>query len=880
MERSRTFFGLAAGAALGAVLLGATMTPLMAEELPLFAPLGDGGSLAAPLPALSEAALSETVPSPQSVLGYSLGERFTSHAQILAYLDALDAASERLVRIDYGKTAEGRPLRLYAFSSAANLAQLDELRRRNLRLADPEGLPPKVVDEMKRSQPAIVWLAFGVHGNETSSSEAALALAYTLAAAPPQSELAKSLDDMVVLIDPLVNPDGRDRYVAFYQGAAGEKPDGDPLSLEHREPWPSGRPNHYLIDLNRDWAWLTQRETRARVSAYRLWEPHVYVDFHEMGVEQTYFFPPAADPVHPLLEGNTVDWLEIFGRANAEAFDRNAWLYFIHEEYDFFYPGYGDTYPSLRGAIGMTYEAGGGGRAGLLTELKTGEIKTLSDRIVRHYTSALATLKTASSKRRDLVRDFVSRRAERGAARSYLWAADQPGARFLGSLLESHGIEVRQLGQSQQLRVHTVMPGGEVERSFRAGTLIATTEQPLGRLLRALFDAEPNLEETFIATQAQRVAQGLDSEFYDMTAWSLPLALNLEAWVHEGQVSGLKPTSTFEAKIEGDGGVGFLLPPQGLDSYRAIFQLAAAGYRARFATEAIEGDAGSRGSFFLPRQGNPPDLEAKVSQVAAELGVEFERLGTSWQDEGPSLGSARMLPLRRPKVALLGGAGINPNAYGFLWHLFDQDLQFPVSRFEARQLGDDILSQIDVLVLPDGDYSRLLEEGPARKLEAWVRAGGTLVAIGSAIPTLQARGFTKVQALKASEVAVEDPENPGLKKIELPMPQPGAILATEWVGHHALAAGLPAPPPTLFQGSNVFEGTGDPRVDVLLVRRQDPVLAGVVWAESVPRISGSLLVAREGLGRGRVVLFAQDPYFRLFWRGTTPLFLNAVLGVE
>lgn len=883
MKVCRLRFAAAAGLALFAALAApaalpaedAASAPTSAPENPLlFAPLGDGGRFAAPP---TEGGL----PSPQSFLGYALGERFTNHARLLEYLDALDAASDRLTRIDYGRTAEGRPLRLYVVSSPDNLQQLEELRRRNLRLADPGNLPPKLYDDLKRTVPAIVWLAFGVHGNESSSSEAALGVAYTLAAAPAQSELGKALDEMIVLIDPLVNPDGRDRYVAFYQAAAGERPDADLRSLEHREPWPGGRANHYLIDLNRDWAWLSQRESRARVAAYRLWEPHVYVDFHEMGVEQTYFFPPAAEPIHPLLEGSAIDWMEIFGRANAEAFDHNGWLFFNREEYDLFFPGYGDTYPTLRGAVGMTYEAGGGGRAGLRSQLRNGEIRTLSDRVARHYTTALATLRTAAAKRRDLVRDFAARRAERGGTpRTYLWAADLPEARDLARLLESHGIEVRQLGQGQQLKVHTVMPGGEVERSFRSGTFAASTEQPLGRLLRALFDAEPILDEALVATQVQRVGLGLDAEFYDATAWSLPLALNLETWVHEGSVSGLRDKADREPSLVSEPAAAYLLPPQGLDTYRAFFALAAQGLRWRFASEGLEGDAGTRGSFFLPRQGNPPDLEAKVANAARELGVDFERLASSWQEEGPSLGSNKMLPLRRPRIALLAGAGVDANSHGFLWHLFDQDLQTPVSRFESGQLSDDVLADLDVLILPDGDYGRALDDALARRLEGWLRSGGTLVGIAGAIPALQERGLTKVRQIKPAETPVDDPERPGAKKIELPLSQPGAILATEWVGRHPLAAGLPAPPPVLFHGAMILEPTGDPRIDVLLVRRQDPVLAGVIWPDSLARISGSLLVAREELGRGQVVLFSQDPYFRLYWRGTTPLFLNAVLGVE
>lgn len=881
MRALRWKAGLAGTVLTGMMLAGTALAsdtalasaPVLAEGRPLFAPLGDGGRMAAP-------PMQEGLPSPQDFLGYPLGERFTDQGRVLAYFDALDAASDRLERIDYGTTPEGRPLRLYVFSSAENLGQLEELRRRNLRLADPGNLPQKLLEDLRRTQPAIVWLAFGVHGNEAASSEAALAVAYTLAASPAQSELSKSLDEMVVLLDPMVNPDGRDRYVNFYRSVTGQQPDADLRSMEHREPWPGGRPNHYLIDLNRDWAWLSQRESQARVAAYRFWEPHVYVDFHEMGVEQSYFFPPAAEPVHPLLGGSSLEWMEIFGRANAEAFDRNGWLFFNHEEFDLFFPGYGDTYPTLRGAIGMTYEVGGSGRAGLRAELRNGEIKTLSDRIVRHYTTALATLHTAGDRRRDLVRDFADRRAERSISRTYLWADDLPEARELADLLESHGIVVRQLGQGQQMKVHTVMSGSEVERGLSAGTYAASTEQPLGRLLRALFDAEPMIDEALVAAQNERVGMGLDAEFYDSTAWSLPLAFNLETWVHEGLVSGLRDRATRETGLIGEGGAAFLLPPQGIATYRAMLRLAADGLRWRFASESIEGDEGTRGSFFLPRQGNPPDLEARVVRAARELGVNFERLASSWQDDGPSLGSSKMLSLRPPRIGLAAGPGVEANSHGYLWHLFDQDLKTPVSRLELAQLSDDFLADLDVLVLPDGNFGASFDEGLARRIESWVRSGGTLIAIGGAIPSLQERGLTKVKVVKASDGAIDDPDHPGSKRLDTIPPQPGAILATEWVGRHALAAGLPAPPPVIFHGDMILEATGDPRVDVLRVRRQEAVMAGVAWPGSLERLSGSLLVARESLGRGRVVLFSQDPFFRLFWRGTAPIFLNAVLGVE
>jgi len=312
----------------------------------LLAPLSEGEL--APLPQLDE-----RVPRPEAVLGYPLGAHFTHWAQILSYLQAVAAASDRVKLWEYGKTYEGRPLELVAISSKENLARLDSLRAERLRLGDPGALSREERDSLARQLPVAVWLAYGIHGDEASSSEAAMAVAYVLAAGG--GDVPELLKSTIVLIDPLSNPDGRERYIRGYEERQGASPDPRAAAAEHFQPWPGGRQNHYLVDLNRDWAWASQRETRARIAAYRSWEPQVYVDFHEMGSEASYFFPPPSEPVNNRIERRVLSWIETFGRANAEAFDRQGWVYFKSEDYDLFYPGYGDSYPSLRGAVGMTY---------------------------------------------------------------------------------------------------------------------------------------------------------------------------------------------------------------------------------------------------------------------------------------------------------------------------------------------------------------------------------------------------------------------------------------------------------------------------------------------------------------------------------------------
>lgn len=869
------------------------------ESIPLLAPLAHGRAVALP-------ELEPEVPSPSDFFGYALGTRFTHHHRLLEYLEHLAEASPRVETWQYGESYEGRPLTLVAVSTPDNVERLEELRTERLRLADPRGLSGDEIDRLAAELPVVAWLAYGVHGNESSSAEAAVAAAYVLAAGRGE-EWDGLLSGTVVLIDPLVNPDGRERYVSFYEHARGRVPDPDPDAAEHFEPWPGGRQNHYLIDLNRDWSWVTQRETRHRLAAYRAWEPQVFVDYHEMFSESTYFFPPAAEPVNPLLDERTVAWLDVFGRANADAFDRQGWPYYKAESFDLYYPGYGDSYPGFRGAVGMTYEMAGHGRAGLAVERRDGTVLTLADRIARHLTTSLATVRTAAENREALLATFARARAD-AAARSgpaYLWPADAPEAGALAELLELHGIDVGRLEGDVRLRARRLsgVDSGSAgndsgpdeaaeERRFPAGTFVVHAGQPLGSLARTLLDRAPKMGEEFLERQRARLERNVGVEFYDITSWSLPLAFNLEAWVAPAPgraLAGKVREGRGEGRVgvAGEGRVGFLAPPAGLAGFRLAGALLREGIAFRVALEELElgGERYPAGTLFVPRLGNEgegrPPLEEALAPLAAEAGVRLAGVDTSYSTEGISLGSDLAPSVVRPRIGLLSGEGVSPTSCGFLWHLLDRQVRLPYSRLLTDRLGRVGLEGFDVLVLPDGrGYGRVLDGRVGEELARWVREGGVLVAVGSAHGWLVERELTSVEPWKTpeaegGEAGAEEGEPAPLARRHIDTP--GAILATRLTPHHPLAAGLPAPPPVLFQGSELLEPTGDPQVDVLTAAPESPVLTGVAWPEAEERLAGSLLVSIERQGQGAVVLFAQDPDFRLFWRGTAPLFLNAVL---
>ncbi len=858
--------------------------------------------------------LDARVPRPDQILGAPLGAGFHHWEQILAYLTALDVASDRVVLFDYGRTAEGRRLVLLAISTPENLGKLDEIQRDHQRLAEPGRLSANERERLLSRLPAVVWLGYGVHGNESSSAEAAMGAAYVFAAG--QGDFGRLFEHTVVLIDPLMNPDGRERYLGSYEQRRGAEPNPRREAAEHAEPWPSGRVNHYLVDLNRDWAWATQPETRARLTAYRSWEPQVFVDFHEMSADSTYFFPPPAEPVHSRISRRTLSWLETFGRANAGAFDRLGWVYFKQENYDLLYPGYGDSYPSLRGAVGMTYEMAGGGRAGELLTRTDGTRIALADRVAHHLATSIATFSTAAANSRSLLNDFVANRLDAGTGpgRLYAWSPDAPEARALADLLALHGIRVEQLGRAAELKVRPAAGGDEVSRKFPAGTFVVTSGQPLGPLVEALLERRTQLSERFIERQKERQSRNLDSEFYDITAWSLPLAFNLQVWLATPGVPGLgslEPLAPAETGISGTGTLGLLIAPKGLASYQLEVRLRKEGFALRVALRdfhTAERDYPS-GTLFVPRYGNSPDFEEGVAAALLDLGLGATRIASSFDIEGLSLGSRDMPSLRSVRIGLIGGEGVDTTSFGALWFLFDHTLEAPVDRLELDRLGDLDLAAYDTLILPDGDYDDRITTRRKEHLDAWVKGGGVLIGVAGAISWLQEQNFTAVEPWKSSgdpespddsatvEAPVAEPSSetesakadttgtPALDATEKAAPRPtdrpvftpGAAFATRLTANHPLASGIRQAPPVLIDGDLVLQPTGDPQQDVLTVAPEAPLLSGFAFPEAEQRLAGSLLTSVESHGRGSVVLFAQEPSYRSFWRGTMPLLLNAAL---
>jgi hypothetical protein len=821
----------------------------------------------------SSVAFAQPVPTPEEFLGYKMGERFTPHDRILDYFEELTKRSKLVTMQTIGETYEGRPLVLATLTSERNHARLDDIRRNAATLARGEGDPSAIA----ASQPAIVWLAFGVHGNESSSAEAAMFVAASLLREP---DLTRMLDNLVVIIDPLENPDGRERYINWFHRTRGVKANANPAAAEHAEPWPGGRFNHYLIDMNRDWAFQSQRETQARVAAYKTWNPQVIVDFHEMYYESSYFFPPDAKPINANLPKDVEDWLEIFGRANAGEFSKRGWSFFVGERYDLFYPGYGDSWPSLRGAIGMTYEQGGGGRAGSAIERTDGTVLTLADRALHHYTTAITTVRTAAQHREALLRyTHEAARAQIDAGKNtFLLVPGSPNFEPLVALLQKNGIRVDQLTTATTIRGTRLDREVTESRSFPAGTAVISTKQPYGGLANTLLEKAPSFSKGFVEEQRAKAEADLPDDFYDLTTWSLPLAMNVEGWLAAAPVTAVKEFAASQPPAFKSASYAYLVDGNDPQLYRFAGRLLESGIRFSVADgELALGDRTfARGSLVILRNNNGADLDAKLQNAAREAAAALAPVDSGWLG-GVSFGSERIRYVKQPRIALVGGPGSDATSFGMLWHTLDVDTPIPHTVVFAESLRNTDLSKFDVLVFPDGSYAERVGKRGVEKIKAFANDGGTVVAIKGASAFLRDKDV-EISKLKPWEPPKKkDDETPAADERYNDYRIPGSAFRTTMNERSYLTYGVPRSPAVLVEGSNAFLPVAKKVDNILTIDAKDPLISGVAWSESLERIKGSVYVVSEPYGRGQVITFADDPHFRLFWRGTLPIFLNAVL---
>lgn len=817
--------------------------------------------------------VAQTPSSPEQFLGYTLGSRFTPHWRIVDYFKQVAASAPTTVKLqEYGKTNEGRPLLVAFISSAENLAHLETIRTNNL------GLARMANGGMVEHAPVIVWLSYNVHGNETSSSEAAMKTLYDLVD-PSNQKTRQWLQNTVVIIDPCMNPDGRERYVNWFTSISGVVANPSLEAREHHEPWPGGRTNHYNFDLNRDWAWQTQTESQQRLRLYNQWMPQVHVDFHEQGVNNPYYFAPAAQPYHEVITQWQKDFQQTIGRNHARYFDANGWLYFTKEEFDLLYPSYGDTYPLYNGAIGMTYEQGGGPAGGLSVLTQAGDTLTLADRINHHYTTSLSTIETASRNAPQLLSEFQKFFASAatngvGAYKSFLIRYNDRDAQRIESLEELLRKNQIAFSAPRQGTYRGFNYESGREESFSAGDkdLLVSTTQPKGTLVKVLF--EPN---TLV----------VDSNTYDITAWSLPYVYGLKAFATRlGLPSAGSVKNDFTPNAVTNSPYGYVVPWTGMRSVKLITQLLQKGIKLRMSDEPFElnGRQFDRGAVVILKTSNQyrPDLWEEVRATADLNEVNITPVNSGFVDKGYDFGSSKVHPLKPRRIALLTGEGVSPNAAGEVWYYFDKLVNYPVTLINVNDLGRLRWSDYDVIIMPDGNYRFLTDRDPSDHLKDWIQNGGHLVALEGAVAQLAKLDWS-IKLKKTEDTDAKD-VYASLRKYEdrerdfIPNLTPGSIFRVELDTTHPLAFGYTGYYYTLKQDDNIYDFIREGGWNVGVIRKEKQV-AGFVGSRIINRLQDGLLLGVQNIGNGTVTYLADDVLFRCFWENGKLLFSNAVFVV-
>ncbi len=802
--------------------------------------------------------IAQNLQSPSAFLGYEIGTQFSRHHQVVDYFKTVAEAVPNNVKIEqYGTTNERRALVLAYISSEENIENLETIRENNLKNTGLLDGNPTNTDV------AIVWLSYNVHGNEASSSEAAMLTLYKLL-----TERKGLLENTVVIIDPGINPDGRDRYVNWYNETASTPYDIDQQASEHKEPWPGGRPNHYLFDLNRDWAWATQIETQERLKVYNKWMPHIHVDFHEQGLNEPYYFAPAAEPFHEIISDWQRDFQTQIGKNHAKYFDAEGWLFFTRERFDLFYPSYGDTYPTYMGAIGMTYEQGGHGMSGLGILNDEGHVLTLVERLTHHTVTGLSTVEIASKNAKQLNTEFAKFFDNSDLKyKSYVVKGNQDKLNSLKSLLSKHDIKFENANNGK-VSGYDYATGKQGTISVDANSLVIHTNQPKGKMVKVLF--EPN-------------AKLNDSLTYDITAWSVPYAYGLDAIASTSKVSSSK---TYEGKMPTvlSEAYGYVSKWNSLKDAQFLADLLKHDFRVRFTEKPFSsnGENFDRGSLIITKGDNKhlEDFLGLLNQVKQKHEQHLTQINSGFSQTTPDIGSPDIKLVNKQKVAVLSGEGTSSLSYGEIWHFFEQQLHYPLTSINTDDLSGTNLNKYNVLIIPNGYYGSVLNENNLQKINDWVQAGGKVIAIDGALRSFAGKDGFGLKYISSDNNNSNDNLTPYAEREREYTNNliTGAIFKTKIDNTHPMAFGYSKDYFTLKLGSSAYDLL-DSGYNVGHLA-DTKVYSGFAGKDALANLGNTLVFGEERKGSGSFIYFVDNTLFRSFWENGKLFLVNSVFFVN
>jgi len=812
--------------------------------------------------------------SPSEFLGYELGSKFTRHHRVVEYYKHVAEVLPNVEVFQYGETYEGRPLIYAIATSPENFKNIEQIRLDNLRRAGlAEGKPATRVP--------IIWLSYNVHGNEANSTEASMLTLYELVN-PANAKTQSWLNQSVVVLDPCINPDGRDRYANFVNQYGNAEPNSNPDAKEHREPWPRGRSNHYLFDLNRDWAWESQIESKHRLKLYNQWLPQVHVDFHEQGYNNPYYFAPAAEPYHEVITNWQREFQTIIGKNNAKYFDEKGWLYFTKERFDLFYPSYGDSYPVFNGGIGMTYEQGG--QVGVTITTEFGDPLTLKDRLTHHHTSGLSTVEMGVVHANKLLDEFEKYFRDNinngyGTYKTYVIKGDNQRDKLdrLMKWMDTHQIRYGHVASARPAKGFDYQTQTVSNFNLATNDIVISTHQPKGRFVTTLFEPQGKLS---------------DSVTYDITAWNLMYAYDLKAFAVAEKIV---PSKNVEAKTvtaaTNSAAYAYVASYESMTDAQFLAALLRKNVRVRYASQAfsVQGKSFNAGSLIITRRNNEhlASFDQLVTELAKAHGRTLHAATTGLVDSGKDFGSSEVNYIRAPKVAVLFGDQTFSLSAGEVWHFLEQELHYPGTLIGTDYFANVDLSKYDVLIAPEGSYS--FNEKVMSKISSWISSGGKLILIGNAIePFAGEKSFAGIR-----RYANEDEERSAEKRMEAERELEGPIRYADaerkqissYVSGAIYKINMDNSHPLGFGMNNHYFSlkTGELRYALLkdgwnvgYIKGNAKPVQGFAGYKVNKEFSNSVLFGVEPIGRGEIVYLVDNPLFRSFWENGKLLFSNAL----
>lgn len=802
-----------------------------------------------------------SIPTPKSVIGHEVGDWHVSHDKLTSYMYAIADASDRITIREYARTFENRPLLVLTITSPENQKNIETIRKEHLKLSNSKESNSIDIN----SAPAVLYMGYSVHGNEPSGSNASMLVAYHLAAAQGD-EIDKMLQNTVFLLDPSYNPDGLNRFASWVNSHKSKNLVTDPNNLEQNEAWPRGRTNHYWFDLNRDWLPVQMPESRGRIKTFHDWKPNVLTDHHEMGTNSTYFFQPGVPSRnHPLTPKNNFILTEKIAQYHAKALDNIGSFYYSQESFDDFYYGKGSTFPDVNGGIGILFEqASSRGHA----QQSVNGIITFPFTIKNHFTTSLSTIKAVTELKSELLtlqRDFYKQAvndALKDPIKAYVFGeeTDKTRTNELIKIFEQHRIDCF---------VNTKKTNKNGNQFVSNESFIVPLDQQQYKLIKAMFEKRTSFS---------------DSLFYDVSAWTLPLAFNIKY----AELSSKEYNSTMlgenslllkdsKGQLIGEKSkVGYAFKWNDYNAPLALNKFQTKGIKTKVALEPFtnsEGKEFGRGSILIPVGQNNPDMLFNLGKaIALESGIDIYSLKSGYTS-GINLGSPNIVSLKKPKALIIVEGGVSSYDVGEVWHLLDQRVNYALSQVSINKFNKIDLSKYNTLIMVNGNYGELNLE----KLKIWIQNGGNVIAMKKAAQWLSKNELSKVKfkSNKADSTRKNLPYN--LKsKYKGAQVIGGAIFETKLDLTHPIGFGFSRPTMSVFRNSTLFmEQLKDPYANPL-VYTSNPLQAGYISKENNQKLKNTSAVSITKFGKGKIISFSDNPNFRAFWYGTNKLFLNSL----